>query len=118
MVRVLSNQECPADVVVVHSSCPQGLAYVETANLDGETNLKIRTRLAIPFPNFSVSLCARRLFAGRTCACKKEGGGLRALVGGESAGGEGAGGGGGTRWGWERHQSAPTVCLCRMRSPR
>ena len=29
-------------MIVLQSSLPQGLCYVETSNLDGETNLKIR----------------------------------------------------------------------------
>uniref|UniRef100_A0A8C4ZWX1 Phospholipid-transporting ATPase n=1 Tax=Gadus morhua TaxID=8049 RepID=A0A8C4ZWX1_GADMO len=32
----------PADTVLVSSSEPQGMCYIETSNLDGETNLKIR----------------------------------------------------------------------------
>jgi phospholipid-translocating P-type ATPase (flippase) len=36
----------PADCVLLSSSEEEGVAYIETSNLDGETNLKIRT--AIP----------------------------------------------------------------------
>ncbi|CAM6101933.1 unnamed protein product [Calypogeia fissa] len=42
IVRVKSEQEFPADLVFLSSADVKGLAYVETANLDGETNLKIR----------------------------------------------------------------------------
>ncbi|KAI5067311.1 hypothetical protein GOP47_0017839, partial [Adiantum capillus-veneris] len=42
VIRVQCNSEIPADLLFLSSSDPQGLAYLETANLDGETNLKIR----------------------------------------------------------------------------
>lgn len=42
IVRVSRGQQLPADVIIVNGSEPEGLAFVETANIDGETNLKIR----------------------------------------------------------------------------
>lgn len=46
IVRVESEEPFPADLILLASSEPDGLCYIETANLDGETNLKIKQ--AIP----------------------------------------------------------------------
>ena len=53
-VILISNQEdengvirndLPCDVMLLSSSEPAGIAYVETSNLDGETNLKLKRAL-------------------------------------------------------------------------
>lgn len=41
-VRIYNDDELPADVVILSTSEPEGNCYVETKNLDGETNLKPR----------------------------------------------------------------------------
>ncbi len=74
LVKVLSRETIPADLIILQVSEPsteaKGLMYVETKSLDGETNLKIRhvlpavlgkvfmpLRAALLHHNFSVMRC-------------------------------------------------------------
>jgi phospholipid-translocating ATPase len=45
IVLLRENDQVPADIVVLSTSEPDGLCYLETKNLDGETNLKPRKSL-------------------------------------------------------------------------
>ncbi|XP_051130524.1 phospholipid-transporting ATPase 1-like [Andrographis paniculata] len=42
VVRISSEETIPCDMVLLGTSDPSGIAYIQTMNLDGETNLKTR----------------------------------------------------------------------------
>jgi len=43
IVRIKCDDQIPADMLILHTNDEKGSCYVETKNLDGETNLKIKT---------------------------------------------------------------------------
>ncbi|CAF3795392.1 unnamed protein product, partial [Adineta steineri] len=45
MIQLTNNEFVTADVVIISSSDENGLCFIETAELDGETNLKVRQAL-------------------------------------------------------------------------
>ncbi|KAJ2916179.1 hypothetical protein MD484_g4258, partial [Candolleomyces efflorescens] len=45
IVLLRDNDQVPADIIVLSTSDPDGMCYLETKNLDGETNLKPRKAL-------------------------------------------------------------------------
>ncbi|OAQ68497.1 phospholipid-translocating P-type ATPase domain-containing protein [Pochonia chlamydosporia 170] len=56
-VRIYNDDELPADIIILSTSDPDGACYVETKNLDGETNLKVRQALR----------CGRSIRHARDC---------------------------------------------------
>lgn len=56
-VRLYNDDEIPADIIILSTSDPDGACYVETKNLDGETNLKVRSALR----------CGRAIKHARDC---------------------------------------------------
>jgi P-type E1-E2 ATPase len=43
IIKVNNEEFLPADLVILSTSDPKGSCYIETKNLDGETNLKIKS---------------------------------------------------------------------------
>ncbi|KAE9598321.1 hypothetical protein Lal_00004150 [Lupinus albus] len=42
IIKIKANESIPCDIVLLSTSDPTGVAYVQTINLDGESNLKTR----------------------------------------------------------------------------
>ncbi|XVF60291.1 hypothetical protein PTKIN_Ptkin08bG0033600 [Pterospermum kingtungense] len=50
LVKVFKDEYFPADLLLLSSSYEDGICYVETMNLDGETNLKMKHALELTYP--------------------------------------------------------------------
>lgn len=65
IVKYYHGEEIRADSLILSTSLPDGLAYIETANLDGETNAKTRKAKAVTYETFRsegdiIALCTSR----------------------------------------------------------
>ncbi len=76
VLRVKRDEFFPADILLLSTSSEDGICYVETINLDGESNLKIKKALDATkkidvgsLPGFKVRPVALRDALPSSCGC-------------------------------------------------
>ncbi|KAK7455125.1 hypothetical protein VKT23_010996 [Stygiomarasmius scandens] len=60
IVKIMDNESFPADILICATSEDENVAFVETKNLDGETNLKSRTAVSVLTHLRSAADCAKK----------------------------------------------------------
>lgn len=66
VLRVADDELFPADLLCLHSALPDGVCFIRTTNLDGETNLKIRRCCSGPA---TATGCRPHIQHRLQCAC-------------------------------------------------
>ncbi|QSL66579.1 hypothetical protein MERGE_000961 [Pneumocystis wakefieldiae] len=61
-IRLRGDDLIPADILILATSEPDGACYVETKNLDGETNLKLRHALRCGYEIKTAADCEKATF--------------------------------------------------------
>lgn len=64
IVHLSNNETVPADILLLRTSDPHGVCYIDTCDLDGETNLK-RREVSKTYTHICMYNCERPLSAGR-----------------------------------------------------
>ena len=71
IVKVTQDRPMPCDILLLNTGLPKGVCYVETKNLDGETNLKIKTAHKDVYPHFKDDVNAKFQGLDGQIVCEK-----------------------------------------------
>lgn len=71
IIRVVNKGEVPADIILLKTSEPQGACYIETSNIDGETNLKMKEAVAPIASAFATPAALANIRGGAPCVAPR-----------------------------------------------